>query len=122
MVHGVLYSTAGSRRAVVSLDAATGELLWVHSENEGERGANAPRVTSGRGVAYWTDGKEERILYVTTGYRLQALNAKTGSLIPGFGRNGIVDLKEDFDQDLSRFALPDADALTMADIGLHATP
>jgi quinoprotein glucose dehydrogenase len=62
MVHGKLYSTGGSRRAVVSLDAATGELLWVHSENEGERGANAPRQLSGHGVAYWTDGKEERIL------------------------------------------------------------
>ena len=43
---------------------------------------------------YWTDGREERILYVTTGYRLKALNAKTGALIPGFGKNGVVDLKE----------------------------
>src|ERR1043166_5776610 len=40
MVHGVLFTTAGSRRAVVALDAATGEMLWMHSENEGERGAN----------------------------------------------------------------------------------
>ena len=39
MVNGVMYSTAGTRRAVVALDAATGELLWVHSENEGERGS-----------------------------------------------------------------------------------
>ena len=38
MVHGVLYTTAGTRRAVVALDAATGELLWMHSENEGARG------------------------------------------------------------------------------------
>ena len=38
MVKGVLYSTAGTRRAVVALDAATGELLWMHSENEGKRG------------------------------------------------------------------------------------
>src|ERR1019366_3204225 len=56
MARGKLYSTAGSRRAVVSLDAATGELLWVHSENEGARGAAAPRQLSGRGLAYWTDG------------------------------------------------------------------
>ena len=41
--------------------------------------AAAPRQLSGRGVSYWTDGKgDERILYVTTGYRLVALNAKTG--------------------------------------------
>ena len=41
----------------------------------------APRQLSGRGLAYWTDGKEERILYVTPGYRLIALDAKTG--VPG---------------------------------------
>ena len=79
MVNGVLYSTAGTRRAVVALDAATGELLWMHSENEGARGEAAPRQLSGRGLAYWTDGKEERILYVTPGYRLIALDAKTGA-------------------------------------------
>ena len=40
--------------------------------------AQRPRQLSGRGLAYWTDGKEERILYVTPGYRLVALDAKTG--------------------------------------------
>src|SRR6202790_3734921 len=74
VVRGILYSTAGSRRAVVALDAGTGELLWTHSENEGRRGQEAPRQLSGRGLAYWTDGKEERILYVTPGYRLVALD------------------------------------------------
>ena len=113
MVGGKLYSTAGSRRAVVSLDAATGELLWVHSENEGQRGANAPRQLSGHGLAYWTDGKEERILYVTPGYRLVALDAKTGNPIPGFGKNGAVDLKLDDDQEID---------LITGDIGLHSTP
>src|SRR5438270_3449452 len=70
MVNGVVYATAGSRRAAIALDAATGELLWVHGEHEGARGAAAPRQLSGRGLAYWTDGKEARILYVTPGYRL----------------------------------------------------
>ena len=92
MVGGTLYSTAGSRRAVVALDAATGELLWVHSENEGQRGANAPRQLSGHGLAYWSDGREERILYVTPGYRLVALDAKTGNPVASFGKNGAVDL------------------------------
>ena len=100
MVNGVLYSTAGTRRAVVALDAATGELLWMHSENEGERGEAAPRQLSGRGLAYWTDGKEERILYVTPGYRLIALDAKTGVPVPSFGKNGVVDLKLDDDQEI----------------------
>ncbi len=113
MVHGVLYTTAGSRRAVLALDAATGELLWTHSENEGARGAAAPRQLSGRGLAYWTDGKEERILYVTPGYRLIALDAKTGTAIPGFGKNGVVDLKLDDDQPID---------LVTGEVGLHAAP
>jgi quinoprotein glucose dehydrogenase len=113
MVHGVLYTTAGSRRAVVALDAATGEMLWMHSENEGKRGESAPRQLSGRGLAYWTDGREERILYVTPGYRLMALNAKTGVPVAGFGVNGAVDLKENDDQEI--------DPVT-GEVGLHSTP
>ena len=69
MVKGVLYTTAGTRRSVVALDAKTGELIWSHSVREGERAANSARQLSGRGVSYWTDGRgDERIIYVTTGY------------------------------------------------------
>jgi len=113
MVKGVLYSTAGSRRAVVALDAGTGEMLWMHSENEGARGAAAPRQLSGRGLAYWTDGREQRILYVTPGYRLIALDAKNGARISSFGQDGVVDLKLDDDQTMD---------LITGEIGLHSTP
>ena len=88
-IRGTLYTTAGTRRSVVALDGRTGELIWSHSYREGNRAAIAPRQLSGRGVSYWTDGKgDERILYVTTGYRLIALNAKTGQMIPSFGEGG----------------------------------
>ena len=113
MVGGVLFSTVGSRRDVVALDAATGEILWTHREDEGARGEGAPRRLSGRGLAYWTDGREQRILYVTPGYRMIALDAKTGAAIPGFGTNGVVDLKLDNDQRM--------DPVT-GEIGLHAAP
>jgi quinoprotein glucose dehydrogenase len=113
MANGVIYSTAGTRRDVVALDAANGELLWVHGENEGKRGTVAPRRLSGRGLSYWTDGREERILYVTPGYRLVALDAKTGNPIPGFGVKGAVDLKLDDDQEID---------LENSEIGLHAAP
>ena len=94
MVKGVIYTTAGTRRSVVALDAKTGELIWSHSVREGTRAAVSPRQLSGRGLSYWTDGKgDDRILYVTTGYRLAALNAKTGQAISTFGKDGIVDLK-----------------------------
>lgn len=115
MVKGRLYSTAGARRAVISLDAATGELRWVFSLDEGARGSAAPRQLSGRGLSYWTDGTEERILYVTPGYRLIALDAATGRPIPTFGEQGQVDLKQNFDQNL------DLD-MSRAAVGLHATP
>jgi quinoprotein glucose dehydrogenase len=113
MVRGILYTTAGTRRDVVALDAANGEMLWMHRENEGARGSNAPRQLSGRGLAYWTDGREERILYVTPGYRLVALDAKTGIAIPTFGEKGVVDLKLDDDQEID---------LVTGEVGLHATP
>src|SRR5437870_11806848 len=98
MINGGLYKTAGTRRSVVALDAATGELLWAHGEHEGARGAAAPRQLSGRGLAFWSDGKEERIVYVTPGYRLIALDAKTGARIPSFGQDGLVGLKRNDDQ------------------------
>jgi glucose dehydrogenase len=113
MVNGRVFSTGGTRRAVVALDAASGEMLWMHSENEGARGAAAPRQLSGRGLSYWTDGKEERVLYVTPGYRLVALDARTGQPVSGFGTNGIVDLKQNFDQQID---------LINAPVGLHSTP
>ncbi|HSP67320.1 MAG TPA: pyrroloquinoline quinone-dependent dehydrogenase [Bryobacteraceae bacterium] len=115
VVNGVLYASAGTRRSVVALDATTGEQLWVHGEHEGARGAAAPRQLSGRGVAYWTDGKQERILYVTPGYRLIALDAKTGVPIPTFGKGGSVDLKLEDDQTI----FPD---LTTGEIGIQSAP
>jgi quinoprotein glucose dehydrogenase len=113
MVGGVLYSTVGSRRAVVALDGATGEVLWVHREDEGARGEDAPRRLSGRGLAFWTDGTQARILYITPGYRLIALDAKTGAPVAGFGTNGVVDLKLNDDQPMD---------LVTGEIGLHSPP
>ncbi len=115
MVNGVLYATAGSRRAVIAVDPATGELLWIHGEHEGKRGGAAPRQLSGRGLAYWSDGKEERIFYVTPGYRLICLDAKNGVRIPSFGNGGEVDLKLDDDQEI----FPD---LTIGEIGIQSAP
>jgi quinoprotein glucose dehydrogenase len=117
-IRGVLYTTGGTRRAVLALDGKTGEVIWVHSMREGKRAAVSPRQLSGRGVSYWTDGKgDERIVYVTTGYRLVELNAKTGAVVPTFGKDGIVDLKvgvvkgkgEQID-------------LETGEIGVHSTP
>lgn len=113
MANGRLYFTAGSRRTAVAVDAATGELKWLHAVDEGARGAAAPRQLSGRGLAYWSDGREERILYVTPGYQLVALDAHTGRRLPSFGNDGIVDLKLEMDQEMD---------LVKGEVGLHAAP
>jgi quinoprotein glucose dehydrogenase len=113
MVGGTLYFTAGSRRAAVAVDAATGEMKWMHAVDEGPRGAAAPRQLSGRGLSYWTDGKEARILYVTPGYMLVALDARTGRRITDFGVDGMVDLKKEMDQEMD---------LIKGEVGLHSAP
>ncbi len=113
MVDGVVYTTAGSRRAAVALDAATGELLWMHRIDEGARGAAAPRRLSGRGLGYWSDGDNARIIYVTPGYQMIALEADTGLPASDFGDNGVVDLKLEMDQEMD---------LVTGEVGLHSTP
>ncbi|MDP7471517.1 MAG: PQQ-binding-like beta-propeller repeat protein, partial [Vicinamibacterales bacterium] len=113
MVDGVVYTTVGSRRAAAALDAESGELLWMHRMDEGERGEVAPRRLSGRGLTYWDDGGTGRIFYVTPGYHMIAIDAATGRQIPNFGLDGIVDLKRELDQEV--------DPLT-GEIGLHAAP
>ena len=70
-------------------------------------------MLSGRGLAYWTNGSEARILYVTPGYRLIALDAKTGALVSTFGDAGVVDLKLNDDQEMD---------LVHSDIGLQSAP
>ncbi|MDP6652872.1 MAG: PQQ-binding-like beta-propeller repeat protein [Gammaproteobacteria bacterium] len=113
MVDGKIYTTAGSRRSVVAIDAETGELLWHYSMHEGERGEYAPRQLSGRGLAFWQEGDEARVIYVTPGYQMVALNASSGLPVESFGNNGVIDLKQNADQQI--------DPVT-GEIGLHATP
>src|SRR5581483_4668621 len=101
MADGVLYTTAGIRRTVVAIDAATGETLWMYRLDEGVRGTSAPRRSSGRGVAYWrgepggalASSSTSRVFVISPGFQLIALDAHTGQPIPSFGNHGIVDLK-----------------------------
>ena len=115
LVDRTLYTTAGTRRSAIALNAVTGEMLWMHAEDEGKRGQNAPRNGAGRGVAWWAsaDGADRRVIYVTPGYRMLALDAKTGIPVPSFGKNGAVDLKLEADQQVD---------LETAELGLNATP
>ena len=90
MAGGKLYFTAGVGRTVVAADASTGETLWLYRGDDAkERGAVR---ANNRGLSYWSDGSEERVLFVTPGYQLVALNAKTGLPASNFGQDGHVDL------------------------------
>jgi len=97
MADGVLYTSAGLRRDVVAIDAATGETLWMYRLDEGARGTSAPRRSSGRGVSFWrssSPGEPNRIFAITPGFQLVALDAHTGRPVSAFGKDGLVDLKE----------------------------
>lgn len=91
-VDGVLYTVAGERRAVVAIDAGTGETLWMWRTKNNPRWENAPRRFSGRGLAYAKVDGKGRIIVVTPEYFLVALDAETGRAIPEFGKDGVVDL------------------------------
>jgi quinoprotein glucose dehydrogenase len=91
MANGMLYFTVGQRRNVIAVNPGTGETLWTWRPDEGARFDQAPRKV-GRGVAYWADGADARIITVTPGFQLVALNAKTGVPIRDFGKDGSVDL------------------------------
>jgi quinoprotein glucose dehydrogenase len=103
-VDGMLLTTSGPRRTVVSLDPASGKTLWTFQEPETPRHAYSMRSNHGKGVAYArVNGRG--IVYVTTpGFFLHALDAKTGQPIDGFGsavpvrgfpKTGSVDMLKD---------------------------
>src|SRR5205814_8279473 len=71
-----------------------------------------------RGLSYWTDGRgDDRLIYVTTGYRLVELNAHDGSIIKSFGKDGIVDLKMGMVTGTGKQI-----DLETGEAGLHSTP
>jgi len=96
IVNGVLYSTTPGIKAI-ALNAATGEEIWSYDPFIGIDSLNRPQ-TRHRGVVYWEDGPDRRILY-TAGKYLHALNAENGQLISGFGDHGKVDLRTGIERD-----------------------
>ena len=111
LANGRMYATVGLNRDLVCIDPATGELLWSYRHDE--KGRQGARGGSGWGCAYWTDGKEERILYCTISYQLVSIDAKTGLPDPHFGDGHEVDLRNDWDHTVD----PKARV-----VGIHAPP
>ncbi|HXV86830.1 MAG TPA: PQQ-binding-like beta-propeller repeat protein [Gemmatimonadales bacterium] len=113
--NGRLFTVASTRRVVVALDPERGEALWMWRLDEGIRWQKAPRQFAGRGLAYWTDGREERVIVVTPGYHMASLDARTGIPDPKFGKNGVVDLMEGLGLPLVPLAVDDDGPLIISD-------
>ena len=95
VVDGVLYGASPALK-LFALNAATGEERWVFDPYED---GNLPSVFGvSRGVSYWEDGEDRRILF-GAGHRLFAIDAATGRPVPSFGAEGYVDLREGLDRE-----------------------
>ena len=95
VIDGVLYGTTPQLK-LFALDAATGRELWRYEPAEAN-GVN-------RGLAFWTEGDDRRILF-GAGHWLQAVDARTGRLIESFGDHGRVDLTEGLGRDVRGLAI-----------------
>ena len=93
MVGGVLY-TSTSLSQVAAIDAATGKTLWVYDPKSYLHGSPPNLGFVHRGVAYWQDGADQRILIATGDAYLIALDAQTGNPLPQFGDQGRIDLTQ----------------------------
>ncbi len=95
MVNGILYGTTPQLK-VFAIDAATGAGKWVFSPYDTitEEKQGHFNLNNNRGVAFWSDGKDDQRIFYTAGPYLQAINARTGKLAPDFGKGGKVDLHD----------------------------
>lgn len=103
VVDGILYGV-GPQMKLFAIDAATGEEKWVFDANsktdfDANRFAFHIMINS-RGVAYWSDGKEDKRIFFTAGSNTYAVDANTGRPIKSFGNNGYIDLHNDLGRDV----------------------
>lgn len=101
MVGGVMYVST-SLSQVAALDAATGKTRWVYDPETWKNGTPSNNGFVHRGVDYWADGDDQRILFGNGDGYLISLNAKTGKLIPTFGQNGRIDLTQGLGRPVDR--------------------
>jgi quinoprotein glucose dehydrogenase len=101
MVDGVLY-VATSLSQAAAIDAATGETKWVYDPETWKNGTPSNNGFVHRGVAYWADGNDRRILFGTGDGYLICLNGQTGKPVSSFGQNGRIDLTQGLGRTVNR--------------------
>lgn len=99
IVNGILYGTSPQLK-LIAVDAATGAEKWVFNPHDSVQNPrwHEPTVNINRGVTYWEEGADRRILY-SVGSIVYAVHAETGKLIPTFGTEGGFDLHNELDRE-----------------------
>ncbi|ULQ54706.1 PQQ-binding-like beta-propeller repeat protein [Flavihumibacter fluvii] len=102
IVNNVLYGVS-PKLNLFALDAASGKRLWNFdpADSINNKAWHRNSVNMNRGVAYWEEGEDKRIIY-TAGRVAFAINALTGKLIPSFGKDGGIDLHDGLGRDSSK--------------------
>jgi quinoprotein glucose dehydrogenase len=114
--NGRIFTVASTRRYAYAINPVDGSTLWKwNTFDEGIRYKKAPRQFAGRGLAYWTDGNNERVVVATPGYHMVSLDAKTGKPDPRFGKNGIVDLQVGLGYPIVPLAVDDSGDLIISE-------
>jgi quinoprotein glucose dehydrogenase len=104
VVDGVLYGVNPLMK-LFAIDASTGKQIWQFDPNSKTDFDGFPAafhiMINSRGIAYWTDGANDKRIFFTAGSYTFAINATTGKPIPEFGNKGAIDLHEGLDRDVS---------------------
>ena len=110
IIDGVMYATS-ARHRLYAIEASTGKQIWSYDPFDGGEGGGVYR-----GVTYWEDGDDKRILY-TAGDNLFAQNATTGELITSFGNNGRVSMNVGLRGDPSKISvIPTSPGIVFEDL------
>src|SRR3984893_2311302 len=101
IIDGILYGTSPQMK-LFALDAATGKLKWQFNpfDSLGSNKKSFFVLNNNRGLAYWSDGKEDSRVFYTAGPYLLCIDAKSGKPEVGFGSNGRIDLHDELGRDV----------------------
>lgn len=100
VIDDIMYVTSPKLR-LIALEAGTGKQKWTFDPDTINKNREFYHfiLNNNRGVTYWENGDDKRILY-TAGSMLYAINAVDGKMIPSFGKDGRIDLHEGLDMDV----------------------
>ena len=118
IIDSILYGISPKMK-LFALNAETGKEKWTYDPFDSVTGMRRGSVVMnlGRGVSYWTDGKEDRRLFYVAGSSIISIDASNGRPIVSFGDSGMVDLHNGLDRDVSdRFVSASSPGVIYKDI------